>query len=170
MGEDGGYFFTGLAAALAYALVGLALSAVGLLVYRVRSLETAGDVVAVKWVRPVFKYGVALCTAVTIGIFLQPAVPLPPAGGMWPLLGLLLLGGWWATLPPRCSCARPSGCSAGAGRGPWPCAWCSPPPPLAMHYDLIGFNRAPSRYDVVSLYLEAPTPTPATAPPTSAPT
>lgn len=34
--------------------------------YRRRHLESAGDVVSVRWVRPVFKYGVAFCTAVTL--------------------------------------------------------------------------------------------------------
>ena len=45
-----------------YALVGLALAALALILYRRRRSETAGDVVAVGWLRPVFRYGVAgLC-------------------------------------------------------------------------------------------------------------
>lgn len=45
-----------------YALVGLVLAALALLLYRRRRSETAGDVVAVGWLRPVFRYGVAgLC-------------------------------------------------------------------------------------------------------------
>ena len=45
-----------------YALVGLALALLALLLYRSRRSETAGDVVAVGWLRPVFRYGVAgLC-------------------------------------------------------------------------------------------------------------
>ena len=126
-GEDGGYFFTGLAFTLLYALAGLALAALGLLVYRTRPLETSGDVVAVKWVRPVFKYGVAFCAAVTLGIFLHELFRSCP-GACGPCWGSCCWAASSATLPPRCSCARPSGCSAGAGRGPWPCAWPSPPP------------------------------------------
>ena len=45
-----------------YALAGLALTALALVLYRRRRSETAGDVVAVGWLRPVFRYGVAgLC-------------------------------------------------------------------------------------------------------------
>ena len=45
-----------------YALAGLALAALALVLYRSRRSETAGDVVAVGWLRPVFRYGVAgLC-------------------------------------------------------------------------------------------------------------
>lgn len=45
-----------------YALVGLVLAALALVLYRRRRSETAGDVVAVGWLRPVFRYGVAgLC-------------------------------------------------------------------------------------------------------------
>ena len=42
-----------------YALAGLALALLALLLYRSRRSETAGDVVAVGWLRPVFRYGVA---------------------------------------------------------------------------------------------------------------
>ncbi len=45
-----------------YTLVGLVLALLALLLYRRRRSETAGDVVAVGWLRPVFRYGVAgLC-------------------------------------------------------------------------------------------------------------
>ena len=45
-----------------YALAGLVLAALALVLYRSRRSETAGDVVAVGWLRPVFRYGVAgLC-------------------------------------------------------------------------------------------------------------
>ena len=45
-----------------YTLVGLVLALLALALYRRRRSETAGDVVAVGWLRPVFRYGVAgLC-------------------------------------------------------------------------------------------------------------
>lgn len=53
----------GLHIVLIYAAVGLILAGLALLLYRRRHLETAGDVVAVPWLRPVFQYGVALCAA-----------------------------------------------------------------------------------------------------------
>lgn len=50
-----------------YTLAGLALAVCALLLYRRRQLETAGDVVAVRVMRPVFKYGVALCAGLFFG-------------------------------------------------------------------------------------------------------
>ena len=51
-----------------YAAAGVVLAAAALLVYRARHIESAGDVVAVKLVRPVFKYGFAFCTGLTGGM------------------------------------------------------------------------------------------------------
>ncbi|MCI8304640.1 MAG: hypothetical protein HFF52_08440 [Lawsonibacter sp.] len=53
----------------AYAAVGAALFFAALMVYRRRHVETAGDVVAVSVVRPVFKYGVAFCSGLAFGMF-----------------------------------------------------------------------------------------------------
>ena len=57
----------GMGVLAAYALVGLALLAVGFLLYRRRKSESAGDVVAQGWLQPVFRYGLALCSALTVG-------------------------------------------------------------------------------------------------------
>ena len=51
-----------------YAAAGVVFAVAALLVYRVRHIETAGDVVSVKVVRPVFKYGFAFCTGLTGGM------------------------------------------------------------------------------------------------------
>ena len=51
-----------------YAAAGVVFALAALLVYRVRHIETAGDVVSVKVVRPVFKYGFAFCTGLTGGL------------------------------------------------------------------------------------------------------
>lgn len=83
----------GFAYVLLYAFVGAALSILALLVYRRRQLETAGDIVSVGWVRPVFKYGVAFCSAVALGTalasFFFHAIPATA----WALLGFLVLCG-----------------------------------------------------------------------------
>ncbi len=50
-----------------YAAVGLIFAALGLLVYRRRASEASGSTVAVPWARPIFKYGVALCAAFSLG-------------------------------------------------------------------------------------------------------
>ncbi len=52
-----------------YALVGAALFLVSLYVYRRRHVETAGDVVAIPLVRPLFKYGVSFCVGLCFGMF-----------------------------------------------------------------------------------------------------
>lgn len=59
--------FNGLSTALLYAAVGLVLTALALMLYRRRHLETAGDVVSVSWVKPIFKYGVGFCAALSMG-------------------------------------------------------------------------------------------------------
>ena len=51
-----------------YAIAALVLAVCAFLLYRRRRLESAGDVVAVSWMRPVFKYGVALCAGLALGL------------------------------------------------------------------------------------------------------
>ena len=51
-----------------YVLVALVLTVAALLLYRARRLESAGDVVSVKVMRPVFKYGVAFCVGALLGL------------------------------------------------------------------------------------------------------
>lgn len=154
--EDGGYFFTGLATALAYALAGLVLAAVGLVVYRTRPLETAGDVVAVKWVRPVFKYGVAFCAAVTIGIFLRELFRTLLPGGLWTMLGLMVLGGLIGYFAAEMLLRKTFRVLRRSWKGALALCLVLTAAALTMNYDLIGFNRAPSRYNVVSVYLWGP--------------
>lgn len=55
--------------AAAYAAVGVALALISLYVYRRRHVETAGDVVSVALVRPLFKYGVSFCAGLAFGMF-----------------------------------------------------------------------------------------------------
>mgnify|MGYP001040079326 CR=1 FL=1 len=52
-----------------YAAIGVVLVLISLYVYRRRHVETAGDVVSVALVRPVFKYGVAFCSGLALGLF-----------------------------------------------------------------------------------------------------
>lgn len=53
-----------------YCAVGLILSVSALLIFRKRRMEAAGDVIAVRCLRPVFKYGVAICSALCGGLLL----------------------------------------------------------------------------------------------------
>ncbi|MCD7946977.1 MAG: hypothetical protein LUG13_01595 [Oscillospiraceae bacterium] len=83
---------TGMEYALLYAVVGIVFAVLALLVYRRRQLELAGDVVAVRWVRPIFRYGFAACFSMVIGcvlyaIFTNDIIPFDSA----PLLIFFLL-------------------------------------------------------------------------------
>lgn len=55
----------------AYALAGLVIALIALLLYRTRKSEMTGSTVAFPWATPIFKYGVAFCTAVALGQFLS---------------------------------------------------------------------------------------------------
>lgn len=62
--------FTGFQYVLAYALTALVLTVAALLLYRVRHMETAGDVIAFSWAKPLFKYGFSFCAALCGGMLL----------------------------------------------------------------------------------------------------
>lgn len=83
-----GYYLHGVPELAIYAAVGLVLAALALLVYRRRHIETAGDVVAVPIVRPIFKYGVALCSGLCFGYWLYALFGFEAPFG---LMGSLLL-------------------------------------------------------------------------------
>ena len=85
--------FWGLSYVLLYALVGAALLVIALFLYRRRQLEGAGDVVTVRAVRPVFKFGVGFCTALSLGsVFYALFSQLLP-WGVWTLLLFMVLWG-----------------------------------------------------------------------------
>ena len=50
-----------------YAVAGVVLAILAYLVYRRRHSESAGDVVSVPWARVLFRYGVGICTALSVG-------------------------------------------------------------------------------------------------------
>ena len=52
---------------VAYGVVGVALLALSWFLYRKRRSESAGDVVAFSWLRPVFRFGIAFVSALTLG-------------------------------------------------------------------------------------------------------
>ena len=65
--ESNGYLDSpGLLAA--YAAVGVVLALASLYVYRRRHVETAGDVIAIPLVKPLFKYGVSFCSGLAFGV------------------------------------------------------------------------------------------------------
>ena len=62
--------YTHWTATVIYCAAGLLFSAAALLIYRKRRMESAGDVVAVRCLKPVFKYGVTACSALCGGLLL----------------------------------------------------------------------------------------------------
>ena len=92
-----GYELHGLGALALYAAGGLLLSGAALLLYKRRRMETAGDVVAIRVLKPVFKYclcfGTALVFAnVTIQLFYRTEARGLAAAGI--VLLLMLIGGF----------------------------------------------------------------------------
>ena len=65
--RGGEYMLSGLGVLGIYAAVGIVLAVLGLLVYRRRASEATGSIVTVAWARPIFKYGVAVCSAFSLG-------------------------------------------------------------------------------------------------------
>lgn len=61
------YMLSGLGVLGIYAAVGIVLAVLGLLVYRRRASEATGSIVTAAWARPIFKYGVAVCAAFSVG-------------------------------------------------------------------------------------------------------
>ncbi|SHI07877.1 ABC-2 type transport system permease protein [Sporobacter termitidis DSM 10068] len=80
---------------IGYGAAGLVFAVLGLLLYRRRHLETAGDVIAIRPLKPVFKYGAALCFALLFGflIFGLAVQGRQGSGSVWKLLVFMLLMG-----------------------------------------------------------------------------
>lgn len=81
-----------------YAAAGLLLAGLALLLYRKRHMETAGDVVAQRWLHPVFLFGVALCAGLSGSCLICEIFDLDELPFL--IFGLLLFGliGYYAAL------------------------------------------------------------------------
>jgi ABC-2 type transport system permease protein len=93
----GSYQLLGMSVIAAYAAVGILLSAASLLLYRCRQMETATDVVAIRILKPVFKYCLCFGTALVFASmvysnFLDTRLYGRAAAGM--VLLLMLIGGF----------------------------------------------------------------------------
>ena len=112
-GGNGVYVqFYGLHVVLLYALAGLILTGLALLVYRRRSLERAGDIVSVGWApAPPWLWALS-CT----GCF-STVCPRTPG----PCCRSSFCAARRAISWPKCCCASGFGSSGGAGRAVWSC-------------------------------------------------
>lgn len=147
-------YFTGLGYVALYALVGVALAALALAVYRRRQLETAGDVVSVSWVRPVFKYGVAFCAAVALGETLYSLFSALLPRGVWGLLLMLLLWGAAGYFVAEMLLRKKFWVFRGSWKGCVVLLCCLTAAMCLMEFDVTGFERRvpdPARVQSVSL-------------------
>ena len=147
-------YFTGLGYVALYALVGVALAAAALAVYRRRQLETAGDVVSVSWVRPVFKYGVAFCAAVALGETLYSRFSALLPRGAWGLLLMLLLWGAAGYFVAEMLLRKKFWVFRGSWKGCVVLLCCLTAAMCLMEFDVTGFERRvpdPARVQSVSL-------------------
>lgn len=80
---------------IGYAVAGLILACLALLIYRKRRIETAGDIVAVRPVKPVFKYGSVFCSALFFGCVLFEIFSMKTDGyTAWKMLACMLPAGF----------------------------------------------------------------------------
>lgn len=133
-----------------YAAVGAALAIAALLLYRSRHIESAGDVVAVKLVRPLFKYGVALCAGLSGGMF---SYQLLSGLSSLTLMGWILfwgLAGYFAAE----MLLRKSFRVLATWKGAVPLAAVIVLLSLSVHYDWYGFeDRVPQADQVTAVTL-----------------
>ena len=152
--DEGAAYFSGLGYVALYALVGVVLAVLALAVYRRRQLETAGDVVSVSWVRPVFKYGVAFCAAVALGETLYSLFSALLPRGAWGLLLMLLLWGAAGYFVAEMLLRKKFWVFRGSWKGCVVLLCCLTAAMCLMEFDVTGFERRvpdPARVQSVSL-------------------
>lgn len=94
-----GIYFTGWVPALVFGAVGLGLAALAFLLFRRRQLETAGDVIAFSFLKPVFLYGLSLGCSIVLGWLLSDVLFRDGSSQFLPMVLCMLLGatlGFWA--------------------------------------------------------------------------
>jgi len=74
IGDERTYVLQGLGVVVVYGLVGAAMLAASLVIYLRRRSESAGDMVAFRWLRPLFRMGVAIVSALTLGRLLYAMI------------------------------------------------------------------------------------------------
>ena len=90
-GETTGYLFIGWKPALIFGAVGLLFALIAFMLLRQRRMESAGDVIAVGWLKPVFRYGVTLCCGLTLGWIIVSLVLESGRTSFLPLLVCVLI-------------------------------------------------------------------------------
>ena len=134
------YEFPTLGYILVYAILGLILAGVALIVYRHRHMERAGDAVTVTWVRPVFQYGVAFCCALAFGVLFFELFRGVLPETAWTLLVLMIISGTVGYFLARMVLEK-SFRVFGCWKGCLPFLGALVVLVCAMEFDLTGFER-----------------------------
>lgn len=69
--ENGDYTFHNMNALFGYFAASLLFIGIALIAYQKKHIETAGDVITVNWLKPIFRWGAAICTSALIALFLS---------------------------------------------------------------------------------------------------
>lgn len=133
----------GLPALTGYAIAGAVLLILSLLLYRRRQMETAGDVLAVKPLRPIFRYCASLCAALLLPSIFMDALDSRLAGLPMTLvlIALMLLGaaaGYYLAEMLLQKSFRVFRCRAWGILALWGVLACLT---LAWEFDLLGYER-----------------------------
>jgi len=143
-----------------YALVGLALLGIAFALYRKRRSESAGDVVAVGWMKPVFRCGVTVCGAMAGGLALYAIFWGSFQNGdlydVLPLLAAMLVAGAIAYYTASMLLAKSLRVFRGSWKGLGIMAICAAVICGVLHFDLLGVEtRVPrvSQVETVTLYV-----------------
>lgn len=150
----------GLPTLMVYGLTALVLTGVALVLYRRRPLETAGDLVSVFWVRPVFKYGVAFCTAVALGSFLYSYFRSLLPSGRWSILLPLIFSGFLGYFVAEMLLKKRFKVFSTAWKGFAAFSLMLIVLFVVADNDLVGFNRTPARssVDKIQIYVSQTVP------------
>ncbi|HPE16908.1 MAG TPA: hypothetical protein PK597_08130, partial [Oscillospiraceae bacterium] len=148
----GVWHFAGWQWLLVYAAVAAALTALAFWVYRRRRVESAGDLVSVRAVRPVFKYGMALCAALTLGRWLYEIFSF--SATIWLLLAFMWLGGFLGYFAAEMLLKKSFRVFRRGIRGYLVFALVLAVSMTAMEYDIFGYEkRVPDAQDVSAVYV-----------------
>ena len=143
-----------------YALVGVFLLAAAYALYRRRRSESAGDVVAVGWMKPVFRYGVALCGSMAGGLALYAVFWGQFQSGEYydvlPLLIAMLIAGAIGYYTASMLLAKSLRVFRGSWKGMAVTALCAAAICGVMKFDLFGIEtRVPAVSQIESLTFRA---------------
>ena len=147
-----------------YALVGVALTAAAWFLYQRRRSESAGEVVAVGWMKPVFRYGVSFCGALAGGLLLYYMFWGMYQGGQYydllPLLVSMAVAGAIGYYLASMLLAKSLRVFKGSWKGLSLVAVAVSIVCIIMHFDLLGVeSRVPSVESVESVQVRMNTAT-----------